>query len=36
LREAKSAGVEVIAYAAEILPHQHRISLVQSLPVDVC
>jgi sugar fermentation stimulation protein A len=36
LREAKSAGVEVIAYAAEILPHQHRIALVQSLPVDVC
>lgn len=35
LREAKVAGVEVLAYAAEILPQQHRIALVQPLPVEV-
>lgn len=34
LRAAIAAGVEVIAYAAEILPQQNRIALVQSLPVE--
>lgn len=35
LREAKAAGVELLAYAAEILPQQNHIALVQSLPVEV-
>ncbi len=35
LRQAKAAGVEVIAYAAEILPHKNLIALAHSLPVEV-
>jgi sugar fermentation stimulation protein A len=35
LREAVAAGVEVIAYAADIDPHQHRIALSHSLPVGM-
>lgn len=35
LREAIAAGVEVIAYAAEIIPQEHRVALTHSLPVEV-
>ncbi len=35
LREAKAVGVEVIAYAAEILPQQDRIVLTHSLAVEM-
>jgi sugar fermentation stimulation protein A len=35
LREAKAAGVELLAYAADILPQQNCIALAHSLPVEV-
>ncbi len=35
LREARVAGVEVIAYAAEILPHKNLIALAHSLLVEI-
>ncbi|WP_039915347.1 DNA/RNA nuclease SfsA [Cellvibrio mixtus] len=35
LREAKAAGVEVIAYAADILPQQNHIALAHALPVEM-
>lgn len=35
LREAIAAGVEVVAYAAEILPQNNLIALVHSLPIEV-
>lgn len=35
LREAVIAGVEVIAYAADILPQQNHIALAQPLPVEM-
>jgi len=34
LRAAIAAGVEIIAYAADILPQQHHIALTHSLPVE--
>lgn len=35
LRLARAVGVEVIAYAAEILPQESQIALVQPLPVEL-
>ncbi len=34
LQTALAAGVEVIAYAADIAPDRHRLALTHSLPVD--
>lgn len=35
LRKAIAAGVEVIAYAAEILPQENHIALAHALPIEI-